>query len=164
MSLSSSLVKIAIDLDETLINNQHTFEKTKWTIKKGVLKWLPKLNKHNTFEFHCISARKPEHSEETFQILDSIETHTGIIFKTRNFTSGKAKGKYAMDLGCVALIDDYPMYLMNCEEHGVIPILLGKEKNKLLYPTWIVCISWEQIHDYLAKRFVMITNPLLTCE
>ncbi len=144
------IVRLGIDIDETLINNQIRCDgKSNWDIKKGVLLHLPVIYQSGRFEFHCITAR--DSTFEAKQILEKIQNHTGVVFKTLTCTNGQRKGEYAKKLGCSYMIDDNPAYLENCVEFGVRPILLERKKKayQKMYPMYIVCENWADIRSVL---------------
>jgi hypothetical protein len=145
-------IKIGIDLDETLINNQVTFDKELFTIKKGVIKHLPSLYLKG-FEFHLITARTEENKVNS--IVKQIEYRLDIKFASITLTHFTKKGLFASKLGCNVMIDDCPEYLLDCIDNNVAPILLQNKKCKYkkMYPTWTVCSDWNEITELLLKLF-----------
>lgn len=144
---------IGVDLDETLINNkiiQQSFAcinttRHKWTIKNGVIQWLPKLYEIGC-RFHVITARNHDDIDKVRIIIGMIEHKLKVKFESITTTNLEKKGKYAQQLNCKYLIDDYHEYLSDCNEHNVIPILLGKKKrhNMICYK------SWKEIYDFIV--------------
>jgi len=144
-------LRLGIDLDETLINNVVKLDgsKSKWSIKKGALKWLPELT--NNFEFHLITARADK--SEVDAIVAVIQWKCRVEFESVTLTYYEKKGKFAHDVGCKWLIDDYPEYLSNCKDYDIVPILLNKKKYKKKYKDFVVCENWEEIVKYLQKEY-----------
>lgn len=94
---------VAIDLDETLINNG--MKGDKYTIKKGVIRNLPKIRDLG-YEFHLITARDKEQIYRVNYIVEHIEYMTETHFKTITCTSHQEKSPAAYDQACKYIIDD----------------------------------------------------------
>ena len=142
--------KLGIDLDDTLVNSNHKrYESIKVEVKKSVIKWLPKL--YDLFEFHLITARA--NRQDVNKIIAKVEYECSVQFESITLTCFEKKGEFASKIGCLWMIDDYPDYIVNCQHHNVIPILLNKKKYKRVYPHFVVCENWEEITKYLQKEY-----------
>lgn len=121
--MTESQKLVAVDLDDTLIKNiQHGT----WTPRSGAIETLIKL--HGEYNFCIITSRSPELKDQTLEVVKNIESKVGFAFEGVYFT--REKVSKAVELGCVALVDDDQEYLIGCI--GIIyGILFGTEEKDL---------------------------------
>ncbi len=142
---------IGVDLDETIITTNSHKGKITWEIKKKANIWLVHLYKSG-FKFHLISAR--ENYYDVCNIAKSIENTLNIKFESVIVTSYDKKGAFAKNVGCCIMIDDNPDYLADCNQHGVVPILLIRSKHKYqrVYPSYIICENWDEVGNCIINK------------
>lgn len=139
-------MKIAIDLDDTLITSSHNW---RWEFKKGSVEVLLKL-RDKGYLFYIVTARPdiPGNRTRLGHVVEAL-LEKGIIILQYVFTSRSPKGVFARNLGCVYMIDDHEVYLSDCRENGVIPIQLLPGKQHPSRKEYLIAYSWEDIYCLL---------------
>ena len=146
---------IAIDLDETLINNKISYyqniKRDCYKIKRDARKCLYELY-DNGFKFHLITGRYNNYDNliQVQEIVEHIQNKLLIKFESITFTSGTPKGIYAKELKCIYIIDDNLQYLSDCKDNNVVPILLVKNDKKKS-KDMISFKNWYEINEFLLK-------------
>lgn len=114
-------MNLGIDLDDTIIDL--SIDSFDWMIKRDALEVLKRLI-DDGYQLIIITARSKStgNCHQISMIIDELSLNE-IKIKDVIFTSGRAKGSYAKNAGCTHMIDDNQIYLRDCHEYGVIPVL-----------------------------------------
>lgn len=159
------MLKIAIDLDETLISNNH-YTGDSWRLKRSARKYLKHIQTlSGGIEFHLITGRNELFYPIVLSISKQIEKQIGVKFETVNCTNGETKGPLASSLGCEFLIDDCVDYFSDChlQKPSVLPLWFGvKKKSKtrgLQFPV-VTCLSWREVYLHIANHIEQNSTKL----
>ena len=140
---------IGIDLDETLI--ELSFNGYDWKFKDGAIHYVNLLSQQGHL-LHIITARTGtiDNREQVEQIAQSLERE-GIKIQDVTYTMGNSKGRFAKDLQCICMIDDYSLYMTDCMENNVKPILFCDITSTDRYPGWRVARTWSEIYAHVLS-------------
>lgn len=136
---------IAIDLDETIINNSMN---GKWEIMGQAIKNLYHIQKMG-YRFHLITARPSSQLDDVARIVEQIEKRLNIIFQTITCTSYSEKSSSAHRLRCKVIIDDQYNLIRKSYEYGIQGVLFGTKTCSDSH--MICCETWDDVKNYLLN-------------
>jgi len=143
-------MKIAIDLDETLINNGNFYSPPGfWKLKRSARKYLRKVYE-NGHEFHLITCRSPEAINIVADIIGRIELKTRVRFASIQCIGAQSKVPFAISMNCNILIDDDIGQMRFCADAGpdICGIHIGHKRNRI--PGTVACESWCEVYRLLV--------------